>query len=152
MLIYLIFIFSSIRYSYSNSCHKAADITGGSYTDNRYMDTYVIRAKGHSGPKMCIRECLMQADCNAVNYKESSRFCELLLANMSVDTHMSSAGDHFSLISDWTMVRKVFLIKFHVKGELFFANQITLYDLQKSSIINNIFRTSRVCHKQSTVK
>lgn len=88
-------------------CNKQCtvqNITGSSFTTNRYMNSYVIREEHNSGPKMCIRDCLLQHGCNAINYNDNKN-CELLSTEES-DTNSNIDGHHYSSITNWTMVSR----------------------------------------------
>ncbi|VDI63776.1 Hypothetical predicted protein [Mytilus galloprovincialis] len=65
------------------------------------MNSYVIREEHNSGPKMCIRDCLLQHGCNAINYNDNKN-CELLSTEES-DTNSNIDGHHYSSITNWTM-------------------------------------------------
>ncbi|XP_063406479.1 fibropellin-3-like [Mytilus trossulus] len=85
-------------------CNKQCivqNITGSSFTTKRYMNSYVIREEHNSGPKMCIRDCLLQHGCNAINYNDNKN-CELLITEES-DTKSNIHGRHYSSITNWTM-------------------------------------------------
>lgn len=88
-------------------CNNDENVTGGAFTDGTYMDSYVIRAHSGTGPKMCIRDCLLQSDCNAVNFKKADWTCELLSISGG-DQSTVQADFFYSSITGWTMVRLYF--------------------------------------------
>lgn len=97
-----IFIFCFTGALCSNQCPFVQNITGSSYKTKKYKSSYVIRALTNSGPKMCIRDCLLQHECNGVNYN-SNKNCELL-ATQESDKTTSTNGYYYSSITNWTMV------------------------------------------------
>ena len=77
-------------------------IIGGDYQISTYSNSFVIRETSYTGPKGCIKECLYQYGCDAVNYK-TSHTCELL-STMAGDEKWTKQYSFFSEIADWKMV------------------------------------------------
>ena len=88
-----------------SKCDIIVNVTGGFFTENVYMDAYVIRAHSGTGEKMCVRDCLMQSDCNAINFRQKDWSCELLSVSYPGDQLTSAPEYSYSNISQWTMVR-----------------------------------------------
>ncbi|XP_076083875.1 uncharacterized protein LOC143054727 isoform X1 [Mytilus galloprovincialis] len=77
------------------------NVTGGTYTKNKQLDSFVMLAFPHMGPQMCMKECLMHTNCNAVNFDKNNYICHLLQANYPGDALESSDGIFFSEKAHW---------------------------------------------------
>ena len=87
----------------STTCPNVLNVSGGKFIPNTYRKSYVIRAQNGTGPKMCIRDCMLQQSCNAVNFRLIDFTCELL--NSSTTDKIQIGTDFiFSELTDWTMV------------------------------------------------
>lgn len=78
-------------------------VTGGVYEPNAYSNSFVIREVVYVGPKGCIRQCLHQMGCDAVNYG-TNYTCELLVTNPR-DEIWNVSNSFFTRVDDWKMVR-----------------------------------------------
>ena len=95
---------------YCTLCNIGLNVSGGVYTQNLYMDSYVIRAHDRTGPKMCIKDCLLQSECNAVNFRKKDWACELLKVSYPADQSSASLDFSYTPIDSWTMVRLLFYV------------------------------------------
>lgn len=87
----------------SSSCPNILNVTGGEFITDTYSRSYVIRAQNGAGPKMCIRDCMLQQSCNAVNFRLVDFTCELL--NSTITDEIKIGTDFmFSELTNWTMV------------------------------------------------
>lgn len=98
----------TLQMYYCTLCDIGLNVSGGVYTQNVYMDSYVIRAHDGTGPKMCIKDCLLQSECNAVNFREKDWTCELLKVSYPADQSSVSLDYSYTPIESWTMVRLYF--------------------------------------------
>ncbi|CAG2199050.1 unnamed protein product [Mytilus edulis] len=81
---------------------KITNVTGGVYQKNRISNTHVIKASEMIGPKGCVKDCMMYADCNAVNFHKDRFYCELLDDSYSDHEAENKYGVYFTNISEWT--------------------------------------------------
>ncbi|XP_076082333.1 uncharacterized protein LOC143053433 [Mytilus galloprovincialis] len=82
---------------------KVLNVTGGFYEKNKVMESFVVKASDLTGPKGCVRECMMYTDCNAVNFDMTRSYCELLDVAISDDETINNSNEvYFTNISDWT--------------------------------------------------
>jgi hypothetical protein len=82
------------------------NITGGVFLKNKYMDTYVIVSYDQVGPRMCVADCLMYTDCNAVNYRRDQLHCQLLTETNPVNQLSTRTGSYYSQMKYWRKVNK----------------------------------------------
>ena len=80
------------------------NITGGVFLKDKFMKTRVILSYDHVGPRMCVADCLMYTDCNAVNYRPDKLHCQLLTETNSVNQLLISQGSYYSQMKSWRKV------------------------------------------------
>ncbi|VDH92882.1 Hypothetical predicted protein [Mytilus galloprovincialis] len=83
---------------------KITNVTGGVYQKNRISNTHVIKASEMIGPKGCVKDCMMYADYNAVNFHKDRFYCELLDDSYSDHEAENKYGVYFTNISEWTKI------------------------------------------------
>ena len=82
------------------------NITGGRFVKDTYMDTYVIVSYDQVGPRMCVADCMMYTDCNAVNYRPDTLHCQLLTETNPVNQPLNRTGSYYSQLEHWRKVNK----------------------------------------------
>ncbi|CAG2228482.1 CUBN [Mytilus edulis] len=76
-------------------------ITGSSFTKNKYCDSHVILAYNNVGPLMCVSDCMMYKECNAVNFNRQKLECELLAVSFPGDIITDMDGSYYTEIGGW---------------------------------------------------
>jgi hypothetical protein len=82
------------------------DITGGIFLKDKFMHTYIILSYDQVGPMMCVADCLMYTDCNAVNYRPDQLHCQLLTETSPVNQLWNRTGSCYSQMESWRKVNK----------------------------------------------
>lgn len=77
------------------------NITGNSFTKNKYSDSHVILAYNNVGPLMCISDCMLYKECNAVNFNRHKLECELLTVSYPGDNSVHMDGAYFTELGGW---------------------------------------------------
>lgn len=80
------------------------NVTGSSFTKNKYSDSHVILAFDKVGPFMCVKDCFLYKGCNAVNYNRIRLDCELLSVSFPGDKLTDMEGSFYTDIVGWKMV------------------------------------------------
>ncbi|VDI29743.1 Hypothetical predicted protein [Mytilus galloprovincialis] len=83
------------------------NITGSSFTKNKYSDSHVILAYNNVGPLMCVSDCMMYKECNAVNFNRQNLECELLTVSYPGDNISDMNGSSYTEIGGWKMDRDI---------------------------------------------
>ncbi|XP_071148137.1 cubilin homolog [Mytilus edulis] len=79
------------------------NVTGSSFTKNKYSDSHVILAFDKVGPLMCVSDCFVYKGCNAVNYNRIRLDCELLSVSFPGDNITDMEGSFYTDIVGWKM-------------------------------------------------
>ena len=108
--IVLLFSFVSIYYKV-----KSDSLQGGTFQNNQMMNSYVLLWIKNTGPKMCVRNCLVYTGCHAVNYHKQNMTCQLLKVSYPDDHSKDQSESMFTEIDKWTLVRTIMI--------LFFSNE-----------------------------
>ncbi|CAG2248408.1 unnamed protein product [Mytilus edulis] len=77
------------------------NITGSSFTKNKYSDSHVILAYNNVGPLMCVSDCMLYKECNAVNFNRNKLECELLAVSYPGDSITDMDGSYYTEIGGW---------------------------------------------------
>ncbi|CAG2226239.1 unnamed protein product [Mytilus edulis] len=77
------------------------NITGSSFTKNKYSDSHVILAYNNVGPLMCVSDCMLYKECNAVNFNRNKLECELLAVSYPGDSITSMDSSYYTEIGGW---------------------------------------------------
>ncbi|XP_052080851.1 fibropellin-3-like isoform X2 [Mytilus californianus] len=77
------------------------NITGSSFTKNKYSDSHVILAFDKVGPLMCVSYCMMYKGCNAVNFNRIHLECELLAVSFPGDNIIDMEGLFYTDMGGW---------------------------------------------------
>lgn len=103
--IVLLFSFVSIYYKV-----RSDSLQGGTFLNNKMMDSYVLLWIKNTGPKICIRNCMSYTGCNAVNYNKQNMTCQLLKMSYPGDHINDQSESMFTEIDKWTLVRTIYHI------------------------------------------
>ena len=98
LILYLVYILSEQIESVK------VKVTGGTFIKYKYMEERVILSYDKIGPQMCIKDCLLYKDCNAVNFWRNQLRCDLLQVLPSNNHTFIGSQVYFSNISDWKIV------------------------------------------------
>ncbi|XP_063412315.1 fibropellin-3-like isoform X2 [Mytilus trossulus] len=79
------------------------NVTGSSFTKNKYSNSHVILALDKVGPLMCVKDCSLYKGCNAVNYNRIRLDCELLSVSFPGDNITDMEGSFYTDIVGWKM-------------------------------------------------
>lgn len=111
------------------------NVTGSSFTKNKYSDSHVILAFDKVGPLMCVKDCSLYKGCNAVNYNRFRLDCELLSVSFPGDNITDMEGSFYTDIVGWTMVSWC-----HLRFILFLCYKISISisDTNASLIHNSV--------------
>ena len=82
------------------------NITGGVFLKDKYMYTDVILSYDQVGPRMCVADCMMYTDCNAVNYRPDKLHCQLLTETNPVNQLWNRTGSYYTQMKSWKKVNK----------------------------------------------
>jgi hypothetical protein len=103
--IVLLFSFVSIYYKV-----RSDSLQGGTFLNNKMMDSYVLLWIKNAGPKICVRNCMSYTGCNAVNYNKQNMTCQLLKMSYPGDHINDQSESMFTEIDKWTLVRTIYHI------------------------------------------
>ena len=91
---------------------RSDSLQGGTFQNNQMMNSYVLLWIKNTGPKICVRNCMVYTGCNAVNYNKQNMICQLLKVSYPGDHSNDQSDSMFTEIDKWTLVRTMYHIFF----------------------------------------